>query len=117
MIVRVVYKNDGTVAVIIPAIKSKKPQETEDAWLERVFGKAMDGNLSGLPFDDIDESELPPRENRNAWTGSKGHGVSVDQAKIQAQRTAKTRKDLIDAEKEKMLEEQAISSLKAQGKL
>ena len=71
MKVRVVYKVDKTLAVIYPAAKSKRPDETEEEWLERVFTKAMQGELAGLPYDDIDDSELPSREDRQFWRGEK----------------------------------------------
>lgn len=68
---RVVYKSDKTVSVIHPVPKSKRPDETEKEWLKRVFNKAMRGELKGLPYDDIDDSELPPREDRRFWRGEK----------------------------------------------
>ena len=40
--IRVVYKPDKTVAIIYPAPKSRKSDETEEQWLERVFSKLPD---------------------------------------------------------------------------
>jgi hypothetical protein len=116
MKVRAVYKDDGTVTIITPAPKSRKKGESEKVWLSRVFEKAMTGSLAAFPYDDIESNELP-QTDRSAWTGEKGKGVSIDQAKAQALKSDKTRKDLIDEEKERILEEQAIASLEAQNKL
>lgn len=80
MKVRVVYKEDKTVAVIYPAPKSRQPEETEEEWLERVFARAIkqDKELEGQPFDDIDPSELPQdRTYRDLWRGEKGKGIRV----------------------------------------
>lgn len=90
--VRVVYRNDGGVSVVYPAPKSRRSTETEEQWLKRVFTKSIqpqydkDGNqvnpLVGCEYDDIDSSELPQsREDRDAWTGEKGKGISVDEIK------------------------------------
>ena len=82
---RIVYRPDLSVAIIHPAPKSKAPDETEDAWLNRVFAKAMTGALSGLPYDDVDESTLPAsREDRAAWEGRKGQGITVNRIKADA---------------------------------
>lgn len=84
MKVRVVYKPDKTVTVIHPVPKSKRPDETEDQWLERIFTKAMQGELAGLDYDDIDEIELPQnRDDRDAWEGEKGTGIYINQKKAQ----------------------------------
>lgn len=85
MKVRVVYKPDKTVAVVHPAPKSKRENETEEEWLERIFTKAMQEELKGLPYDDIDSSELPQsREDRNAWEGEKGKGIRVNVEKAKS---------------------------------
>lgn len=86
---RIVYKPDKTVAIIYPTPKSKKEIETEKQWLERVFNKAMQVELKDLPYDDIDDSQLPSRENRDAWEGEKGVGISINQAKAKEIRDAK----------------------------
>lgn len=98
MKVRVVYKPDKSVAVIHPAPKSRKPEESEIQWLERVFNKAMQqGKLNGLPFDDIDSSELPPdKEDREAWEGRKGAGVYINQTKAKEQKDAKELEERIE---------------------
>lgn len=79
MRVRVIYNNDQTVSVIHPAIKSLRPDETEGEWLERVFAKATP---EGSVYDDIDSSELPSREFRDAWRGEKGKPITVSQSDI-----------------------------------
>ena len=84
MKVRILYQDDGSVHIIHPAIKSKREDESEEDWLNRVFTKAMvEGGFSNLEYDDIDESELPSREFRDAWIGSKGNGISIDPIKKQ----------------------------------
>lgn len=114
MKVRIVYKPDKTVAVIHPAPKSKRKDETEEEWLERVFAKAMQGELEGLPYDDIDSSELPQsREDRNAWEGEKGKGISVNTVKAEQIRKEKKKVELI----EEKLKEIATRELEKEGKL
>lgn len=71
MKIRVVYKPDQIIVDIHPAPNSKRPDETEEEWQERVFTKAMQGDLAGLPYNDMDDSELPPREDRRFWRGEK----------------------------------------------
>lgn len=122
MKVRVVYKPDKTVAIIHPAPKSKRKDETEEEWLERVFTKAMQPQkegqqvnpLYGLPYDDIDSSELPQsREDRNAWEGEKGKGVSINTTKAEKIRKEKKKAELI----QEKLKEIAIKELEKEGKL
>jgi len=76
--VRIVYRPDKSVAVIYPAPNSRHKGEKKDLWLKRVFERTMTGSdLAGLPFDDVDKSELPQtREHRNTWTGEKGKGIT-----------------------------------------
>lgn len=105
---RVVYRVDGGISVIHPAPKSKRPEETEEQWLERVFSKAMQGELKDLPYDDIDSSELPQsREDRNAWIGEKDKGISIDQVKAAKLRADKEREKKI----QKKLREMAIREI------
>lgn len=75
MKVRKLFNTDGTVAVIHPAPKSKKPWETEEQWLERVFIKA---NPNNLEYEDTDDSILPSRRFRDAWDRN---GVNLNRAK------------------------------------
>lgn len=111
--IRVVYKPDKSVVIIVPSPNSKRFGETETEWLERIFNKLMQGDLEGLPYDDMDSSQLPPRAERQSWEGEKGQGVSVNvEKKEKAQH-----KKLIRKEKGKILKQQAIQSLKDQGKL
>ena len=123
MKVRVVYKADKTVSVIHPAPKSKRENETEEEWLERVFNKAMQPRynengqqvnpLYGLPYDDIDDSELPPREDRDAWEGEKGKGISVNTIKAEQIKQERKKPKLI----QEKLKEIAIKELEKEGKL
>lgn len=94
MDIRVVYKQDKTVAIIHPAPKSKRSYEKEKEWLDRIFTKAMSGELEGLPFDDMDPTLLPSEEDRDCWEGEKGKGVYTNKEKKQV----KDRKKLIDGE-------------------
>lgn len=76
---RILYRADGGISVIHPAPKSRRKDESEAEWLERVFDKATP---DGCDHDDVDESEIPAnRKYRNAWTGSKGKGISIDASK------------------------------------
>lgn len=119
MKVRVCYRPDKTVAVIHPVPGSQKPDESEEQWLERIFAKAMSHpDLKGLPFDDIDENDLPrSREDREAWEGEKGKGIKVNPTKADAIRNEKRVRELIQEEKNRILDEQAIANLKKQGKI
>lgn len=101
---RVIYKPDKTVAIIHPAPKSKRKDETEEQWLERVFNKAMNGELKDLPYDDIDDSELPDREYRNAWEGEKEKDISINQIKVQT-----IQKEKADAEERKRILDEMIN--------
>ncbi|KYK25698.1 hypothetical protein AYK26_07720 [Euryarchaeota archaeon SM23-78] len=109
MKVRIVYRPDKTVAVIHPAPKSRKPSETEEQWLKRIFDKAVKGTLlEGLPYDDIDSSQLPQsRDSRDAWEGEKGKGITINQTKVQQLEQERQKK-----EQDKL---SAINKLKALG--
>ena len=114
MKVRVVYKPDKSVSVIHPAPKSKRKDETEKKWLERVFNKSMQGELKGLPYDDMDSSKLPQsREDRNAWEGEKGKGISVNLAKAEQIKKEKIKTELI----QEKIKEIAVKELEEEGKL
>jgi len=125
--VRIVYKPDGSVAVVHPASKSRRPDETEDQWLKRVFDNAMRPKynifgqqvnpLHGMPHDDMDVSELPTREDRDAWEGMKGKGIWVNEEKARKIRKERETRRLIEEEKRRLLEEQAIARLKEKGLL
>jgi len=113
--VRVIYKPDGSVGIIHPAPKSRRKGETEKEWLKRVFDKATP---KGVEYEDIDKSKLPKsREDREAWQGEKGKGIFVNQTKAQQLRKEKEERRLIEDEKRKILEEQAVQRLQASGKL
>jgi len=113
MKVRVVYNPDKTIIVIHPAPKSKREGETEEEWLKRVFNKAMEGELKGLPYNDIDSSELPPREDRRFWRGEKPMTIWVDENKKQEYKQQKQEEKLI----KKKIRTIAIKELKKEGKL
>ena len=95
---RIVYKPDKSVTVIHYAPKSKLTYE-------QAMDKAMQGALSGLSFDDVENTELPPtREYRNAWEKEKGKPFTINQTKkdqIDAAKNAPTVEDRIKALEEK----------------
>ena len=114
MKVRIIYKADKSVAVIHPAPKSRRPDETEEQWLERVFNKAMQGELKGLPYKDIEDTELPSREDRNAWEwDDTKKKIKINTVKAQQLKDEKNKNVLIQERMRKLAED----SLKAEGKL
>jgi hypothetical protein len=96
-IVRVFYKPDKSVAVLYWAPKSKLSQENAFAKMAREVG------LAGLEHEDIDSSELPSREYRNAWEKEKGKPFRLNQEK----------KDEIDNNRNKLTLEERIVALEA----
>jgi len=105
--VRVVYMPDKSVQVLHPSSKSI---HGIDGALKRQYEK--DPILNGLPYDDIDSSALPQsREDRGAWEGKKGKGITVNQVKAKEIKDEKERKRLIEEEKHKLAEQ----SLKDKG--
>ncbi len=109
---RVVYKPDKTVSIILPAAKSKLANETKEQWLNRVFTKAMQGELKGFPYDDIDDALLPKSyEDRDAWEGEKGVGVYVNHEKAKTIRETKEKQRLIKEEEKRILRQQAEQNL------
>jgi len=80
--VRVVYKPDKSISIIHPTAESRRANETEAQWLDRVFTESMQGSLQGLPFDDIDSSQIPVnRDDRKYWEGEKGSPLTINIAK------------------------------------
>ena len=108
MKVRILYNIDKTISVIHPAPKSRRKDETENEWLERVFNKATP---LGIEYDEIDDSELPTREDRNAWEGEKGKGISVNTIKAQLIKTERNQEILI----QKKIRDNAIADLQTEG--
>ena len=89
MKVRILINPDKSISVIHPAPKSKRENETEEQWLERVFNKATP---EGVEFEDIDKSELPEnREERVGWEKEKGKPITIN--KIKADKWKKDRED------------------------
>ena len=60
---RVFERPDGTLAVVHPAPEGRRDSETEDVWLARVWAETVEksSDLAGLPFHDMDDTDLPPR--------------------------------------------------------
>ena len=112
-IIRVVYRSDKSVAILYPSNKRKRSNETEQKCIQRRIEK-MYNEFKPLPYDDIDSSELPQsREDRDAWQGEKGKGISVDEtkaAKLKANKEIKTKID-------KRIRKIAIEDLKNKGEL
>ena len=79
--VRVIYRPDGGVSVV---------RSVGGASLN----EAMPSELIGMPYDDMDESELPVRdEYRNAWEPKPGgKGVRLNESKKNALKVAKEKK-------------------------
>lgn len=103
--VRVLYNLDGSVSVI-----HVSKYDTQDE-LKTSFDKATP---EGIEYEDIDSSELPEnRADRNFWKKTKGNQFTIDTA---AKEKA-NQKALIKAEKEELIEQQAIESLKTKGQL
>lgn len=110
----VVYKPDKSVSIIHHTIKGKLTQKK----LERVYNETTKGtSLEGLPYDIVDSSELPNSEEhiQESWEGSKGEGILPNTVKSAKLKKEKNRKCLIDERKKKILEEQAINELIAEG--
>ena len=106
-----VVKTKNGVMVIYPAPKSRLPGESEEVWYARIMEK---DTPKGAVYEDIDSSELPPRDERDAWefdTATKK--VKINKVKAQKIKEEK----LIREEKAKILEEQARQSLKDKGLL
>lgn len=98
MKVRILHNSDGTVSIIHPAPKSKREDETEEQWLERVFAKMTP---EGVTYEDIDSSELPDdRDFRGAWVkGVNGIDIHLGKAReITKERLRIERKPLLDAQ-------------------
>jgi len=109
-----IYKTDEGVSVIYPVSENRHSGETEKVWLERVFKEATP---EGKEYIQIDSSELPQiREDRNAWK-IKNNKVVVDQIKAKKLRDKGDRAEKIRKEKERILEEQAISNLEERGEI
>lgn len=66
---RVYERADGTVAVVNPAPKSRRPDESEADWYARTMARAEEATpeLQGRPFVDCEAADLPPRETRARW--------------------------------------------------
>ena len=113
-IVRIIYNKDKTIQLIRPNPKSKLPKETDDNWLKRVFDKATS---KGAIYEDLDTKELPNNAENTicAWEGEKGKGIIVNNTKLDKIQSEKEKRKLIIEEKDRLLEEMAINSLKEQG--
>lgn len=65
MKIRILKKSDGSVAIVHPAPKSRRPDETEEEWFLRVADKSTP---NGIAYEDVPNEKLPAtREYRGAW--------------------------------------------------
>lgn len=103
--IRVWYMPDGQIRHTVCSPKVSRDKCILDT-LEAI------PELRTVEYDDIARSKMP-KEDRRAWKGKKGEGVSVNQAKLQELKDNKDRKILI----KKQIREQAIGALKLKGKL
>lgn len=102
--------SDKSVIVRTFDLKSKRKGETEKQWIERLMKKNPRSSSSEI----IDESELPQsKEDRSAWEGEKGKGITINTVKANAFRTEKSNQEMIQNEMKAV----AIESLKGKGKL
>ena len=100
----VVERQDGGVTVIHPSGR-KSLQETIDETV-------IELGLVGQPYKVIDDSDLPSRDSRDAWTLD-GNKVKIDKDKEKEAKDKKDAKVNIEVEIRKL----AIDSLKAKGDL
>ena len=101
---------NGAVSIRTFALKSRRSDETEEQWMERI----MNRNPRSSSNEIIDSSELPQsKEDRDAWTGEKGQGISIDEVKAVKLRTDKEIKMKID----KKIRRKAIDDLIDEGEL
>ena len=117
--VRVVQHIDGSVTIIHPVANSRQTGESEQDWLERVFNKAMEGELSGLVYKDIPKSELiQTREYKNDWEGdSINSKVKVNSTKVDKIRNDKLINKRINENENQTERTKAIAELKVEGSL
>lgn len=114
----VIYNSDKTVSVIYPAPKAQKPKETEKEFLQRVYNRTVtnDSSLRGLPYEIVDVSRLPSREFRDAWEGAPGKAITVNKEKAEKIKRERIKRQILQEQKDQILEEMAVESLKKQGK-
>lgn len=78
---RIIKREDGGIAVVIPAPKSRRKDEAEQTWLARVFAKATPIDVE---YVDVPASVIPSdRTFRDAWEKN-GNGIAVNMAKAKA---------------------------------
>jgi len=108
---RVYYHPDGKVDIVYPSPNyPKKGGESETDWLARIYQETeIELGMQGLPFDDIDRSELPDRSNKMKWRGSKGNGIHIDNTIV----TEREKKEAIEADLDAELAKPAPNAIKA----
>lgn len=77
---RVFSNPNGSIRIIKPNPRSKKPDETEAEFLERCAAKTLanDPSLRGLPSVDMEDTDLPTdRTSRNKWSVKVRAGKAV----------------------------------------
>jgi hypothetical protein len=102
---RIIERADGGISIINLALKDKRVNETMAEFEARAFQSTIDKNLAfqGLPFTDIDDSEIPKdRVDRGSWELKSGK-IKVNAAKKATADAAKQAKiDKIEALKTKL---------------
>ena len=113
MLVRVLKRLDGGVSVIRPAPKTQKDGESPSQWFDRICKKA---NPDDLPYVDIDDGELPSREDRDAWeVDNVTAKVRINLQKAKTLKEEKLIKDEMAVIDDTEKRQKAIDSLKTKG--
>lgn len=98
MTFRIVYaRPDGGVGVCEPAVRDRRPKETNDQWLARIIVSDVPPDASDVHIVTVDQ--LPARTFRNAWSLNNGR-VGVDMAaarEVRRNSLREARKPLLQA--------------------
>ncbi len=139
---RVVYRPDGTVAVLQASLKARREGESDQDLLDRVCLKIIGETQKMLDaeknkpnpnpekvikltsyllkpnydYDDIDPSTLPPRKDREKWRGNKTTGLIVDNSIVTDAEKRQTLEEDLDAELAKPTPN-AVKAIRLQRKL
>tara|TARA_Y100000310_G_scaffold329732_1_gene400125 strand:- start:3934 stop:4362 length:429 start_codon:yes stop_codon:yes gene_type:complete len=114
----VVYKPDKTVSVIHPLKEAQHAGESINQFLQRIYSESVAGtDLEGLPYDIMNKSGLPDRNNRDAWEGEQGEGVTTNTVKAAQINKQKRREELIKKRMKKNNRDKAEAELISEGKI
>jgi len=103
---RIVYtNNEGGVSIVCPSA----------SWASTMEKLALKVVPEGIPYEIVDAADIPTdREFRNAWEYDKGFKINVAKKQVILDKRADKEKDVLIQAK---IREQAITALKAEGKL